>query len=354
MKKSTVIGIVVGLHLIVVGVLVFAQGCQTTAGTKPAPVAEPVSTLPPMDMPAPDLPALALPAGRPVPVAPSAVSQPPPPAKAWDAEPKTYTVKAGDTLGKIAQRHGLRMRELAALNNIGDPSKLRVGQVLMLPGGEASPTLKPASGVSPAVVPSPAAPKRVEPVAARNGVYTVQAGDTLGRIASRHDTTIAALCAANGIKRDAVLRIGQKLKLAGRDAAPAAPAKPATATRPATSAKPLAPVVEPMSLPATGEVAAPVTSAAPATLEPAIPEALDLPVTPVPAKPVPALAPKPDSTGLLDGAAPMSLTEYTAEDGDDLELVAKMWSVSVEDLRRANQLTSDKLTAGQVLKIPPR
>ena len=46
---------------------------------------------------------------------------------------KTYTVKAGDTLGAIAARFGTTATELAKLNGITDPGYIRVGQVLRLP-----------------------------------------------------------------------------------------------------------------------------------------------------------------------------------------------------------------------------
>ena len=46
---------------------------------------------------------------------------------------RTYTVVAGDTLSGIAARFDTTVEELASLNNISDPSKLSVGQVLVLP-----------------------------------------------------------------------------------------------------------------------------------------------------------------------------------------------------------------------------
>lgn len=49
---------------------------------------------------------------------------------------RTYTVKAGDTLLSIAARElgsATRYTELAALNDIRDPRRLRPGQVLRLP-----------------------------------------------------------------------------------------------------------------------------------------------------------------------------------------------------------------------------
>jgi LysM repeat protein len=49
---------------------------------------------------------------------------------------KTYTVKRGDTLSKIAQSQlgsWSRFREIATLNGIRDPNRVSVGQVLRLP-----------------------------------------------------------------------------------------------------------------------------------------------------------------------------------------------------------------------------
>ena len=48
------------------------------------------------------------------------------------ASGKTYTVQRGDTLYSIALRHGLSVDELKQLNNISDPTQLRVGQQLAL------------------------------------------------------------------------------------------------------------------------------------------------------------------------------------------------------------------------------
>ncbi|MGL4648486.1 MAG: LysM peptidoglycan-binding domain-containing protein, partial [Caldilineaceae bacterium] len=45
-----------------------------------------------------------------------------------------YLVQPGDTLSVIAARYGVAVDELTALNGIGDPNLLRVGQVLLIPG----------------------------------------------------------------------------------------------------------------------------------------------------------------------------------------------------------------------------
>jgi LysM repeat protein len=45
----------------------------------------------------------------------------------------TYKVRSGDTLTAIAARYGTTVKVLVTLNKIADPSKLKVGQILLLP-----------------------------------------------------------------------------------------------------------------------------------------------------------------------------------------------------------------------------
>lgn len=47
----------------------------------------------------------------------------------------TYTVKSGDTLSSIANRHNISVSELNRLNNISNPNHIRVGQTLRIKGG---------------------------------------------------------------------------------------------------------------------------------------------------------------------------------------------------------------------------
>lgn len=56
----------------------------------------------------------------------------------------TYTVKDGDTLGKIAQQHGAKASEIQALNPIiNDPNHIKAGWELKLPGAASKPELPP-------------------------------------------------------------------------------------------------------------------------------------------------------------------------------------------------------------------
>ncbi|WP_340640480.1 N-acetylmuramoyl-L-alanine amidase [Bacillus atrophaeus] len=50
----------------------------------------------------------------------------------------TYTVKKGDTLSAIAKEHGVSVANLQKWNNIKNPNKIKVGQVLKLTGSSGS------------------------------------------------------------------------------------------------------------------------------------------------------------------------------------------------------------------------
>jgi LysM repeat protein len=66
------------------------------------------------------------------------------------------TVKSGDTLGGIAARLGVTLKALADANGITDVNKIRVGQVLTVPGAAPPPAPPPAP--VPAPGPAPAGP----------------------------------------------------------------------------------------------------------------------------------------------------------------------------------------------------
>lgn len=77
---------------------------------------------------------------------------------------ETYTIKAGDSLAKIALKlfgDANKWRELAGLNGIADPSKIKVGQVLKLMP-KTTPTGVP---VAPTLAAPAAAPVNPAPVA---------------------------------------------------------------------------------------------------------------------------------------------------------------------------------------------
>lgn len=70
----------------------------------------------------------------------------------------SYVVRPGDTLYKIAQAHNLAVGELARINNITDPSQLRVGQVLRLNGNAPAAPDTPSDAGTGAVTTAPVKP----------------------------------------------------------------------------------------------------------------------------------------------------------------------------------------------------
>jgi lipoprotein NlpD len=69
------------------------------------------------------------------------------PAAVVEQQPATYTVRSGDQLGVIAQRHGIATADLARWNNIANANLITVGQVLRLtpPPATPAPTPPPAT-----------------------------------------------------------------------------------------------------------------------------------------------------------------------------------------------------------------
>jgi LysM repeat protein len=132
-------------------------------------------------------------------------------------------VRNGDTLRKLAKRHGTTPEALAKLNGIKNPSVIRAGQKLALPEKASAPALEAEAPRSATV---------------NSGSHTVKSGETFYSIARHYGLSANSLQAANpGVKASA-LKIGQTLRLGGK-AAPAATTKVSSAkpTPKAASAK---------------------------------------------------------------------------------------------------------------------
>ncbi|MBI2948229.1 MAG: LysM peptidoglycan-binding domain-containing protein [Verrucomicrobia bacterium] len=126
----------------------------------------------------------------------------PPPISETSAQAKEYTIVKGDTLGNLAKTHGVTVAAINKANAGLEPTRLRIGQKILIPAPAAS-----ASGASGALGFS-------EPGASEgaSNVYVVKAGDNLHKIAQQNHTTVKAIRAANNMKTDRLL-VGKKLKL---------------------------------------------------------------------------------------------------------------------------------------------
>ncbi|GHC18320.1 LysM peptidoglycan-binding domain-containing protein [Leuconostoc lactis] len=118
------------------------------------------------------------------------------------ASADTVEVKAGDTLSGIAQANNTTTDELAKTNNISEQNLIIAGQTLTVAD------TKPAA------------------ISADGTTYTVQAGDSLSKVAEHTGVNVATLKALNGLSATDLIVTGQTLAL---KAAPAATAPTVTA-----------------------------------------------------------------------------------------------------------------------------
>ncbi len=131
----------------------------------------------------------------------------------------THTVRAGETLSRIAEIHlgdADRWREIADANGIADPRALQAGQTLKVPGAVASP--KPEA---PAPTPKPPQTSTVR--------YTVRSRDTLSAIAQvfyGDHTRWREIAKANGLSNPGALRVGQVLTIPNASGPVQAPTNP--------------------------------------------------------------------------------------------------------------------------------
>lgn len=146
----------------------------------------------------------------------------------------TYTVRAGDTLFRIALNHGVSLYDLRAVNGLYN-NLIYVGQQLRIPGGSAT---NQVAAAQPAPTTATAAPV---PVAADTlatnvtsvdvavsadapapavtnsaGTYMVKPGENLFRIALNHGVSLNDLAAANSIVNPTLIYVGQMLVIPGQ------------------------------------------------------------------------------------------------------------------------------------------
>lgn len=127
-------------------------------------------------------------------------------AGAAQVSANTVSVKAGDTLYKIASANGTTVDALVKANNISNANLIFVGQQLQTASSSSTTTQSSSSESSTTTTSS------------SNGSYTVKSGDTLNKIAAANGTTVANLVATNNISNANVITVGQTLKLSASSA----------------------------------------------------------------------------------------------------------------------------------------
>lgn len=142
----------------------------------------------------------------------------------------TYTIVAGDSLSRIASKHGITLASLLTANDLQISSLILPGQRLSIPGGGSSPTSTNQSTNQSTTVSNSGAG-----ASAGTATYKVQSGDSLSGIASKHDVRLADLLSVNSLQMTSVIHPGRLLKLpAGATVAEPTP-EPAAAPSAAAS-----------------------------------------------------------------------------------------------------------------------
>lgn len=151
------------------------------------------------------------------------------------SEEATYAVKPGDSIERIARRHGITVAALVKLNGLKADSVIHPGQKLKVPGQAE------AANTQAAVAPEK-----------ESIIHTVADGETFYKISTKYGVPVDELIAANPSVNHKALRVGEKIKVnppattgvtapSAPTSAPSSPApnNPAPIEKPRASERPI-------------------------------------------------------------------------------------------------------------------
>ena len=204
-----------------------------------------------------------------------------------------YVVQNGDSLWKIANKYGITVNELKSLNGLTS-NNLTVGQILEVPGSSSS----------------------------ASGTYTVKSGDSLWKIANEYGLTVAELKSLNGLTSDN-LSVGQVLKVSNSSGS----SNSSGNTHTVKSGDSLWKIanqygVTVNELKSLNDLTSDILS---------IGQVLKIPSS---------------------SSSNSSGSTYTVKAGDSLWNIANQYGITVDELKNLNNLTSNTLSIGQILKVP--
>lgn len=273
---------------------------------------------------------------------------------------ETYMVTVGDTLYGISKQYGVSVESLKQANNLTS-NTVKVGQVLTIPmGGEVYVVVKGDSLYSIAKIYGVSVndilkannltntalsigQKLIIPVndnASNNYIiYTVVKGDSLYSIAKIYGVTVNDIRVLNSLKSDA-LQIGDKLKIPVNNSDTTTPTY---ATHIVVSGDSLYSIAKKYNttvgnLKQLNNLTTNMLS---------IGQNLKVPITT-----------DGDSTDIIlecygeDYELPtVQYITYVVKKGDSLYVIASKYNTSVSNIKKINNLTSDNLSIGQILKV---
>jgi LysM repeat protein len=136
--------------------------------------------------------------------------------------PDSYQVIAGDSLESVAKKFSLSLSALRDYNGLSRSSIIYVGQVLSLK--PAAPVAKPPVPKVPTPAPSASTlsdevssldPMRPTGACTIHGFHTVQAGETISRIAAVYGVSTQSVLSSNSLSWSATIYVGQRLTIPG-------------------------------------------------------------------------------------------------------------------------------------------
>ncbi|MEK3710923.1 LysM peptidoglycan-binding domain-containing protein [Bacillus sp. FSL K6-1005] len=247
------------------------------------------------------------------------------------AEAATIKVKSGDSLWKLAQTYNTSVAAISSANHLST-TVLSIGQTLTIPGSKSD-TSSSSSGSK----------KK-----SGNAVYTVKSGDSLWLIANEYKMSVQELKKLNGLNSD-MIRAGQKLKVSGKASHLSSGTSSSSKSSSSSSAK-------------TGTYKVQLGDSLWKIANKVNMSIAELKVLNnlksdtiyvnqvLKTKSAGSHSSSKDNSSKSNQSA-SATTKYTVKSGDSLWKIANKYNLTVQQIRNSNNLKSDVLYVGQVLKL---
>ncbi|MGG1419352.1 peptidoglycan endopeptidase LytF [Bacillus subtilis] len=249
------------------------------------------------------------------------------------AEAATIKVKSGDSLWKLAQTYNTSVAALTSANHLST-TVLSIGQTLTIPGSN--------SGTSST---SSSTTKK-----SGSSVYTVKSGDSLWLIANEFKMTVQELKKLNGLSSD-LIRAGQKLKVSGTVSSSSSSSSSTKSSSNKSSGSASSTGTYKVQLGDSLWKIANKVNMSVAELK----VLNNLKSDTIYVNQVLKTKSSGSDTSSKDTSSKSNqtsaTTKYTVKSGDSLWKIANNYNLTVQQIRNINNLKSDVLYVGQVLKL---
>jgi len=241
-----------------------------------------------------------------------------------EANPISYKVKRGETLSSISKKYNITEEELKASNNLKS-NTLRSGQNLQ---------------IAQVATPASAVPSNKVELEAKSVSYKVKKGETLSSISKKYHITEDELKAMNNLK-SSTIRFGQELKVnqplevaSANNGSKNTKADPVVATYKVKKGETLSDIAEKNNV-SVSDIKS-LNNLHSSSIIPG--QQLQLVSKDV----------QPEQEAI---AKTEKTIVHKVESGESLYLIAKRYNVSIDDLKRLNNLDGAKLKPGQSLSV---